>query len=111
MTPLQKRVYAALQTIPQGKVTTYGELARYVRCKSAQAIGQILKRNPNAPEVPCHRVIKSSGKIGGYQGQQPGTLEVQQKSQLLRQEGVVFIAPDQVSAECIYRFELQPNKI
>jgi methylated-DNA-[protein]-cysteine S-methyltransferase len=47
-------------------VTTYKHLAHFIRCKSSQAIGQALTQNHNAPEIPCHRVIKTNGNIGGY---------------------------------------------
>ncbi len=65
-TPFQQKVYDALMLIPKGKVTTYKLLGNYVGCKSAQAIGQALTRNPDAPGVPCHRVIKTDMTIGGY---------------------------------------------
>ena len=51
-TEFEQRVYAAAKLVPAGKVTTYGRLARHLKCGSAQAIGQALKRNPTAPEVP-----------------------------------------------------------
>ncbi|MCB9807571.1 MGMT family protein [Candidatus Peribacteria bacterium] len=66
MTPFQQKVYDALLLIPCGKVTTYKLLGDFIGCKSAQAIGQALTKNPHAPEVPCHRVIKTDGTIGGY---------------------------------------------
>jgi methylated-DNA-[protein]-cysteine S-methyltransferase len=53
--------------VPAGRVTTYGDLARAVGLKHGQRkIGQIMKKNPYPVLVPCHRVIKSDGKIGGY---------------------------------------------
>ncbi len=63
MTDLQKRVYDALLFIPKGKVTTYKILEDFVGCRSSQAIGQALTRNPDAPTVPCHRVIKTDRTI------------------------------------------------
>lgn len=66
MTDFQKRVYDALKLIPKGKVTTYKLLGDFVGCRSSQAIGQALTRNPHAPQVPCHRVVKTDGTIGGY---------------------------------------------
>ncbi|MGB2401813.1 MAG: MGMT family protein [Akkermansiaceae bacterium] len=56
-TEFEQRVYKAVQGIPAGKVVTYTILADLLNCRSAQAIGQALKRNPSAPTVPCHRVI------------------------------------------------------
>jgi methylated-DNA-[protein]-cysteine S-methyltransferase len=88
-TLFEQKVYRALKKIPAGKVTTYQFLAQHLRCRSAQAIGQALKRNPFAPQVPCHRVIRSDLKLGGYQGQVSNS-PVQKKIQLLKKEGVHF---------------------
>ena len=68
ITPFQRRVYLELLNIPAGSTITYGELARRIGCRSAQAVGQALKRNPFAPDIPCHRVITANGSIGGYFG-------------------------------------------
>lgn len=89
LTPFQKRVYEALSRIPPGRVTTYKALAASIGCGSAQAVGQALKRNPYAPEVPCHRVIGSDLQLGGYQGQVEGG-SVRRKKELLASEGVTF---------------------
>ncbi len=59
VTSFQNTVYSALLLIPQGRVTTYKLLADFIDCKSSQAIGQALTRNKNAPQIPCHRVIKT----------------------------------------------------
>ena len=69
ITPFQRRVYIELLSIPAGTTITYGELAQRIGCRSAQAVGQALKRNPFAPEVPCHRVVAANGSLGGYFGQ------------------------------------------
>ena len=66
-TPFQQRVWQALLTIPYGETVSYGEIARMVGCKSAQAVGQAVGRNPIALIIPCHRVIAAHGKIGGYE--------------------------------------------
>lgn len=66
-TAFQQRVWQALLTIPYGKTVSYGELARMVGCKSAQAVGQAVGANPIALLIPCHRVITAHGKIGGYE--------------------------------------------
>ena len=53
--------------VPSGYVTTYGELAKEINLKNGQrAIGQIMKKNPFPVIIPCHRVVKSDGTIGGY---------------------------------------------
>lgn len=85
ITPFQRRVYLALLDIPHGQTITYGELARRLGCRSAQAVGQALKRNPFAPEVPCHRVVSADGSLGGYNGQRDGE-ELERKRQLLAAE-------------------------
>jgi len=59
VTEFEDRVYAMVGRVPEGMVTTYAHLARALDCGSAQAVGQALKRNPFAPEVPCHRVIRT----------------------------------------------------
>lgn len=88
-TPFQTRVYDALKIIPKGRVVTYKELAGYLDCRSCQAIGQALRRNPYAPAIPCHRVITSSLTIGGYSGQTSGPI-LEKKIRLLKEEGVLF---------------------
>jgi len=88
-TRFEARVHAALGEVPRGRVVTYAEVAKRLGCRSAQAIGQALKRNPRAPEVPCHRVIRSDGRLGGYAGKRGG-VRVDRKRRLLREEGVEF---------------------
>ena len=85
LTDFQRRVYIALLDIPAGTTITYGELARRIGCRSAQAVGQALKRNPFAPEVPCHRVVAADGSLGGYNGAREGA-ELERKRQLLESE-------------------------
>lgn len=85
LSSFQRRVYLALIEIPRGETITYGELARRIGCRSAQAVGQALKRNPFAPEVPCHRVVSADGSLGGYNGQREGA-ELERKRCLLEAE-------------------------
>lgn len=67
MNDLERRVYKKLLKVPKGKVTTYGDLARAVGLQNGQRIiGQIMGKNPFPVIIPCHRVVKSDGKIGGY---------------------------------------------
>lgn len=89
VTEFQQRVYAAVSAIPRGRVVTYAELARHVGCGSAQAVGQALRRNPFAPQVPCHRVVPSDLTPGGYCGRTTGR-ELSRKLALLEAEGVFF---------------------
>lgn len=86
ITPFQRKVYLALLDIPRGETITYGELARRIGCRSPQAVGQALKRNPFAPTVPCHRVIAADGSLGGFHGQREGKM-IDRKRQLLAEEG------------------------
>lgn len=65
-TPFQRRVWQALLEIPYGHTTTYGALARRLGCRSAQAVGQAVGKNPVAVLVPCHRVVGSDGSLTGY---------------------------------------------
>ena len=85
ITPFQRWVYMELLNVPAGATITYGELARRIGCRSAQAVGQALKRNPFAPEVPCHRVIAANGSLGGYFGKREGDM-IERKRRLLNEE-------------------------
>ena len=67
-TPFQKRVWKLLMEIPYGKTVTYGALAKKLGCKSAQAVGGAVGKNPVSILVPCHRVVGAGGKITGYAG-------------------------------------------
>lgn len=69
MNPFARKVYKAVLTIPLGQVRTYKWVAQKAGSpKAAQAVGQILKNNPYLLIIPCHRVIKSNGSLGGYAG-------------------------------------------
>ncbi|KXT76285.1 methylated-DNA--[protein]-cysteine S-methyltransferase [Streptococcus sp. DD12] len=81
-TPFQLRVWQALRAIPYGQVTTYGDLAKDLQCRSAQAIGGAVGRNPIALIVPCHRVLGAKGQLTGYAS------GLQVKEALLRREGL-----------------------
>ena len=69
--------------IPRGEVRTYGWVARKIGLpRACRAVGNALAKNPFAPEVPCHRVLRSDGLLGGYSG------GVKKKEHLLASEGV-----------------------
>jgi len=89
VTPFQRAVYSVVERIPRGRVTTYKLLAELIGCSSPRAVGQALRRNPFAPAVPCHRVIASDLRVGGFQGASGGK-SVARKLGLLKQEGVLF---------------------
>ena len=64
---LEQKVYKKLLNVPKGQITTYGDLAKAVGLKNGQrVIGSIMNKNPYPVLVPCHRVVMSTGKIGGY---------------------------------------------
>lgn len=65
-TPFQQRVWQVLLDIPYGKTISYGDLAHRIGCRSAQAVGQAVGKNPIAIIVPCHRVIGGDGSMTGY---------------------------------------------
>ena len=67
-TTFQQRVWNSLLAIPYGQTVTYGELARRLGCRSAQAIGGAVGRNPIAIIVLCHRVVGAGGALTGYAG-------------------------------------------
>lgn len=78
------KVFAVVRKIPKGKVMTYKEVARLADSPSAsRAVGNILNTNYN-PKIPCHRVIRSDGKIGGYNRGKSN------KKRILKNEGVMF---------------------
>lgn len=80
---LEDRVYKKLLEVPKGKITTYGELARAVGLKNGQRqIGSIMSKNPHPGIVPCHRVVRSTGEVGGY------LYGTEIKTSMLNQEGV-----------------------
>lgn len=91
ITSFQFQVYMHLMTIPAGKVTTYKQIAKAIKCNSSRAIGQCLKKNPFAPEVPCHRVVRSDLTLGGFYGS-IGNKTVERKMKILEREGVAFQA-------------------
>lgn len=104
-----KRIYQLTSRIPRGFVCTYGELARAAGCGSARAVGQALRRNPYAPGVPCHRVIASDLRPGGFQGACGGT-KLSNKLGLLESEGVVFQNGRLADPARVYRFKSEARR-
>lgn len=79
-------VYKLLVRIPNGKVTTYGDIAKQLGNKKlARSVGKILHNNPDPIIVPCHKVVLSNGKIGGY------AYGLKRKKNLLRKEGIIIL--------------------
>jgi O-6-methylguanine DNA methyltransferase len=77
-------VYAVVASIPQGKTMTYAEVARRAGSpRASRAVGNIMHNNPDTTKVPCHRVVRSDGTVGGYAR---GT---KKKIEMLRREGAI----------------------
>ncbi len=84
LTSFQRKVLEVVKTIPYGEVRSYKWVAeRMGKPRAARAVGQALKRNPYPAIIPCHRVIRSDGKLGGY------SKGIQKKRRLLKDEGAV----------------------
>ena len=84
-----EKIYSILKKVPKGKITTYKALAEAAGTKAYRAVGQAMRCNPYAPVVPCHRVVKSTGEIGGFSGSiNPNSEEVKRKITMLEKEGV-----------------------
>ena len=84
LTEFEKKVYSACAKIPKGKVSTYAQIARAIgKPGGARAVGNALNKNPYPKDnVPCHRVVRSDGSVGGYAH---GT---KAKIAILKKEGV-----------------------
>ena len=83
-TRFQVKIWKFLKKIPPGKVMTYKEIAVFLNMpNAARAVANACAKNPYPPSIPCHRVIRSDGKLGGYSG--PGGLKTKKK--LLKKEG------------------------
>jgi len=83
MTQKRQKFYKLVKQISRGKVTTYGLLANKIGMRGARAIGNWLHTNPDAPNIPCHRVVNGRGKLAKNFGE---GMKVQQ--QRLVDEGV-----------------------
>ncbi len=81
------RVYEVVKQIPKGNVSTYKQIGEIINSRAYRAIGQALKKNPNPILIPCHRVVRNNGEIGGYFGEVSGK-GLERKIKLLGVEGV-----------------------
>ena len=83
-TKFQIKVWKYLKTIPKGKVKTYKQVALGINKPNAsRAVANACAKNPYAPKIPCHRVIRSDGGLGGYSG----SGGIKSKKKLLKKEG------------------------
>ncbi len=94
-----EKCYELLKKVPKGKITTYKEIANALGIKAYRAVGNAMNKNPHAPQVPCHRVVKSDGKVGGFAN---GT---KKKIVMLKKEGIK-IKNNKIENfdEVVYRF-------
>ena len=87
-TEFQKLVWKEIANIPDGKVITYQDLALKInRPKSVRAVASACGKNPFLPKVPCHRVVRKDGSLGGYSAKGG----INKKKQLLENEGHKFV--------------------
>jgi methylated-DNA-[protein]-cysteine S-methyltransferase len=99
MPEFQARVLELVSKIPKGKVTTYREVARSLGCpKAYRAVGNALARNPRPLKIPCHRVVRSDGRLGGYR------LGSRRKARLLVDEGVEIKDGKVELKKCMFKF-------
>ena len=83
----QVKVWKYLRNIPKGQVITYLDVAKGInQPKAVRAVANAIGKNPYAPKIPCHRVIRSDGSVGGYSA--PGGVKTKKK--LLKKEGLTF---------------------
>lgn len=86
-TPFQKKVWQEVAKIPRGSVMTYKTLAKRIgKPKAIRAVANAVGANPKLEIIPCHRVIRSDGALGGYSGKDG----VAKKRKLLQREGVII---------------------
>lgn len=85
MKNFNERCYSVLKKVPCGKVTTYGEIARALNTRAYRAVGNAMHLNPYAPKVPCHRVVCTDGKVGGF------AFGTAKKIKMLKEEGVEVV--------------------
>ncbi|TEY87368.1 hypothetical protein BOTCAL_0003g00490 [Botryotinia calthae] len=109
ITDFQRKVYTLLLQIPAGKVSSYASLAKALST-APRAVGGALKRNPYAPQVPCHRIICANGAIGGFKGEAqnaPSGINQTEKLGLLKSEGVEFDDNGQLKDEDRWWYEFR----
>lgn len=99
MSDFEKKVLLAVFEIPKGKVSTYKRIAEKIgRPKAYRAVGNALHKNPLAPIIPCHRVVRSDGRIVGETWD-----EIEARKNLLKEEGVPIVGDKvKLSDEIIY---------
>ena len=99
-----EQCYQLISEIPKGKISTYKEIANALNTKAYRAVGKAMAKNPNIINVPCHRIIRSNGSVGGY------SLGVNKKISLLKKEGITIKNRKVVNYNQIIYY-LRPNLI
>ena len=86
-TKFQKKVWNYLKSIPRGKTMSYKQVAKGINSpKSIRAVANAVGKNPYPPKIPCHRVVRSDGSLGGYSGKGG----IKRKKLLLKSEGIIL---------------------
>ena len=95
-----EQVYKYCALIPKGKVSTYQEIAKALnKAGAARAVGNALNKNPYAPKVPCHRVIRTNGEVGGFASSSHN------KIKLLKKEGIKIVSGKIDLQKYLYEFK------
>ena len=89
-TPFSESVLKALLKVKPGEITTYSDLAKSINSKAYRAVGGVLRNNPLPLIIPCHRVIKQDGKLGGFMGKMDRDWQTNLKRSLLKIEGNII---------------------
>ena len=84
ITEFENKVYELCSKVPKGYVTSYKEIAHAIGKKAYRAVGTALHNNPFAPKVPCHRVVNSDGRLGGFAS------GLKNKIKILKNEGIII---------------------
>jgi|TARA_B110001452_G_C15020985_1_gene356864 methylated-DNA-[protein]-cysteine S-methyltransferase len=86
-TTFQLKIWNYLSQIPKGTVKTYSQIANAIgKPQAVRAVANAIGKNPHPPKIPCHRVIRSDGSLGGYSGK--GGIKT--KKMLLKKEGIIL---------------------
>ena len=104
-----EKIWKLLTFIPEGKVISYGELARAAQSpRASRAVGNACNKNPNAPRVPCHRVVSGNGALGGYAKGIPAKIRLLQREKItIKNNKIVDFSSHLITAEQLWQFQNQ----
>ncbi|MBD3229354.1 MAG: methylated-DNA--[protein]-cysteine S-methyltransferase [Candidatus Lokiarchaeota archaeon] len=101
-TEFEKKVFKITQRIPKGQVATYGQIARIMGNKYyARAVGNALNKNAYPITIPCHRVIKSNGEIGGFASGSEKKIELLKMENIPIKDNLINLSKYLVSDEVL----------